>query len=263
MTPVPFRARFKRFLPSWLAEGEGEALWWSMSVMIDAFLQRTYDGLRARFPTYAPTDALRYISRDRKIVRGIGETDAEFAERLIRWLDDHKVRGNPFALMEQLQAYCRTGDPDYMVRVRTVDRRGNWYTIDRDGTRSVTLDSGNWSWDALAASPSWARFWVIIYPYLDEPWSDSPEWGDGRLYGDKVSTIGTTATLAEVAAVRQIVREWKPAGTRCENIIIAFDDTSFDPTAPEPTGDWDKMSDSPISWKKRLATARYWKGTEA
>ena len=46
----------------------------------------------ARYPAYAPSDAVSLIARDRKLVRGIGETQAAFAVRLAAWLDRARAR---------------------------------------------------------------------------------------------------------------------------------------------------------------------------
>ncbi len=257
------RNGFYRLLPDWLIEGEGERVWYSLTLMMDGYLERLYQGVLARFPEYAPKDALPYLGRDRKIIRGIEEPDASYVARLLKWLDYHRTRGNPFALMEQIRAYCQAD-----VRVRTVDRRGNWYTIDRDGTYSYKLNSGNWNWDA-GGLDRWARFWVIIYPTAaNEPWGPAAQWGDptlwtSGLWGKPGATIGTTATVDQVTDVRRIVAEWKPAGTKCEWIVIAFDDASFNPNAPEPDGNWGDWSKLVVAAKRasRLSTARYWKGS--
>jgi hypothetical protein len=265
-----FRNAFKTLLPWWLAEGEGEPHQWTLGVFMDRLLDKMYQTVYARYPTYAPDDAYRYMARDRKIVRGANEPVDVFAERLLRWLEDHSTRGNPWALMEQLRAYMFPAQ----TRIRTVDERGNWYTIDRDGTRGYLLGTDGWNWDATVGPEWWARFWVIIYPEETPigsgrfiPWSDSPVWGagTGRIWGSRNLTWGTTATSSEVATVRQIVRTWKPAGTTCVNIIIAYDDNSFDPTAPEPDGDWQNhgTSGSGPRVANRLSTARYWAGTGA
>lgn len=256
-----FRVSFRKLMPSWLTTGEGELVGYSTRVLVDLALQRAKEGAYAGFPEYAPEDALPYFARDRKIVRGIDEPSATYATRILTWLDDHKRRGNPFKLCQMLAAYCNAA-----VRVRTVDQRGNWFTRDRDGTESVVLDTGNWNWDTQYTDAEWARFWVIIYPTADGlPWAEGPDWGDvdlwGGAWGTSGYTWGSTATPGQVAAVRQIVREWRPEGTRCENIIIAFDDASFDPTAPEPDGDWLHEGVGDPALKNRLATARYWKGT--
>ena len=269
-----FRRAFYKLLPTWLGGGqpspsatvdedEGERVQYSLGVTIDAFLERCRQGVLARYPEHCPADALAYHGRDRKIVRGINESADSYAERLLRWLDDHRVRGNPFALLEQLQAYCNV---DLMVR--TVDTRGNWFTIAADGTRSVLLDQGNWDWDGAAAS-EWGRFWVIIYPpATGELWNQTPNWGDADLWGGEWGragyTWGSTATPDQVQAVRSIVRQWKPAGTTCEWVVLAFAPASFDPTdasPPNPDGDWgiwhERVNPAvPV----RLGTASYWDG---
>lgn len=252
-----FRFAYQKLMPSWLTSGEGELVGYSTRLVIDADAQRAAEAASARMPEQGPNGALLYHGRDRKLVRGIDELAASYAARLVGWLDAHKTRGNPFALGRQLQAYCNAA-----VRVRTVDQRGNWFTVDRDGSESYVLDTGNWNWDTAYTDADWGRFWVIIYPTTDgEPWDVGPRWGDADAVYSSSRTWGTTATPGQVAAVRQIVRDWKPAGTRCETIIIAFDDASFDPTAPEPDGDWLQWGVGDPRDKNRLDTARYWKGT--
>lgn len=254
--------RFQRILPTWLTSGEGGGVPASLSLMIDDFAARAKLGLLARFPAYAPDDtALAAMGRDRLIVRGINEPSEAYAARLARAFDDHKQRGNPFAMLRQLRAYLQAD-----CVVRTVDRRGNWFTIEADGSESTSINAGNWDWDGGSLA-EWARFWIIIYPVGGtDPWSISGDWGDADLWGAGVwgtagKTIGTTATTDQVAAVRQIVRDWKPAGTFCEWIIVAFDDATFTPDgATDPGGEWGTWGNhtgSPV----RLASARYWKGS--
>lgn len=252
---------FSGLVPWWLRSGDGGSVLASLSLWADDFMARARLGILARFPDYAPDDAaLAAIGRDRRIVRGINEPAASYAARLIRAIDDHKQRGNPYALLRQIRAYLQAD-----CVVRTVDRRGNWYSIAADGTESSSIDTGNWDWDGTPASPQWARFWLVIFPAGGtDPWATSgligggALWGNGLVGGHPTKTIGTTATVDQVAAVKSIVRDWKPAGTVCEWVIIAFDDTTFTPAgATMPAGAWGNWSDgagSPV----RLSTARYW-----
>ena len=255
-------ATFQRLVPSWLSSGEGGKVLASLALTMDDYAARAKLALTARFPDYAPDDAaLAAIGRDRIIVRGINEPAAAYAARLKRAFDDHKTRGNPFALLRQLRAYLQAD-----CVVRTVDRRGNWFTIDAAGVETTVLNAANWDWDGGAAS-SWARFWIIIYPVGGtDPWAVTSEvlgdaglWG-GTLGASTTATIGTTATLDQVASVRSIARDWKPEGTTCEWIIVAFDDTTFTPAgATDPNGEWagwGNHTGSPV----RLSTARYWRG---
>lgn len=260
-----FRGLF-RLLPSWLREGEGALVDYSLGLMADYAAEVHRLSAYVRFPEYAPPDALAHIGRDRKIVRGIGETDEAYAARLVEWLDKHRVRGNPYALLEQLRAYMNQD-----VRVRTVDARGNWYTIDTDGTRTADLATGTWQWDAMDPA-RWSRFWVILYPTAGgEPWADHTlDVGDPGLWGDAVGTtaltLGSSATPEHISKVRTIIRDWQPDGTRCEWVIVAFDPDSFDPSAPEPDGNWAKWGEDDGSGNyvsARLATARYFRGAAA
>ena len=253
-----FRGAYENLLPSWLRTDEGEKVAYSLGLLCDAFAERLRLGLLARFPQFAPPDALGPLGRDRVIRRGINEPDEAYAQRLVRYLDDHAVQGNPYALMDQLAAYCQAS-----VRIRTVDRRGNWFTRERDGSRSVLLNQANWDWDGGSLA-QWSRFWVIIYPTAaNEPWG--PSVGGSPASWPAGGTIGTTATPDQVASVRSIIREWQPDGTRCEWIAIAFDDTSFSPAAPEPDGHWANFGvDNAGAYEiARLTSARYWKGVSA
>lgn len=261
--------RIRQFLaPRWLTEGAGGAVGYALDLVKDAYLRRVLFGLLARFPQNgpdgetAPPDALAAIGRDRRVVRGFNESDASYALRLIAWLDDRKTSGNAFTLMQKLAEYTGAG-----CVFKTVDNRGNWYVRAADGTRSLFLKHGNWDWDGY--SEKWSRFWVIIHPPISL-WSESDDWGDtaGRDWSEAVGTLGSTATYDQVQSIRSIVADWKPAGTRCVNIVIAFDPASFDPEAAAlspglPDGLWGSWSKTvgDVRVPARLDTARYWKGT--
>jgi hypothetical protein len=271
MTAPTFRETRKFLGPSWLTDGDGQLVGWSLDVVKDAFIERLRLGLLARFPQNgpngqtAPDDALAAIGRDRRIVRGINEASVTYAARLLRWLDDWKTAGNPFAVMKQLSAYVGKA-----ATFRTVDARGNWYSYSGSAfaPSQVVLNAANWDWDGdIYALAHWSRFWVIIYPngiWLPGPYNFNPA---APLFGDGRYTFGTTATPEQVATVKAIVSDWKPAGTRCVNIIIAFDNTSFNPlTARDgaglPDGNWGHWSKTVnrVRVPARLSTARYWDG---
>lgn len=253
-----FRTTRRHLAPRWLTEGEGELLGYALDLVKDAFAERTRQGLLVRFPeqdpsgTPAPADALASMGRDRRVVRGLNESDASYVVRLKAWLDDRKTAGNPYTLMQRLAEYLGTG-----VSFRTVDNSGNWFARAADGTRTALLRQANWNWDGSAAA--WARFWVVVYGFraAESTWG-AGTWGDG-------GTWGSTASDDEVATIKAIVNDWKPAGTRCLNVILAFDAASFDPTAPEPDGTWGEPSEASggTRVKSRLETARYIDGTGA
>lgn len=261
-----FRSVWKFLVPSWLNEGEGGLVGYALMLLNDASMERLYRGHLARFPqqgpdgTPAPDDALAAMGRDRGIVRGISETSASYAVRLTQWLVDARTRGTAYTMMKQLAAYVGAGSS-----FRIVDNRGNWYSRDADGAETAVLNQGNWDWDG--DTDRWARFWVIVYPgsvWTEEPYTwgdaDDPAWG-----ADMASsgTHGSTALLEHGDTMRAIIADWKPGGTRCAGIIIAFDPASFDPATPEPDGTWGGWYtvDGGIAVPSRLETARYMNGS--
>jgi hypothetical protein len=262
--------RHSKLDPWWLKRGPGAKLLFIFRLAVDACTEHLYQGFFAGKPGKGTPTALKYIARDRGVLRGIDESYADFAVRLRRWLDDRKMQGHPIGLLLSLRGYCNAD-----VRIRTVDRNGNWWTLERDLVITYTLRRENWNWDGVPASPDWARFWVIIYPTADnKPWGPTPYTiGSPSLWGGAIGTadhtIGTTATPQQVRDVQGICDEWKAPG-RCERIIIAFDDASFDPAAAAgsagmPDGDWGAhftTSGSPRG-PVRLSTARYWPGRRA
>ncbi len=235
---------------------EGGLVLTSLGLTMDAIAEHARQSVRARFPSLAPTDALGPMGRDRRITRGLSESDASYAARLLRWLDDWRVAGNPYVLMDQLRAFLGAD-----LKMRTVDNQGNWFTVEVGGGRSVNLAQGNWDWDGSPGK--WSRFWVIIYP---NGFWQGLSWGTpGLVWGAPGLVWGSTASPEQVRGVRGIVREWKPAGTRCVNIIIAFDNNSFDPASGPilPDGTWGEASKNVAGEQvpTRLITAQYWKGT--
>lgn len=268
---MAFRDTILRLAPKWVkgrqVRGIGARLLGLFGLALDACVEHLLQGFYARLPGKGTPTALPYIGRDRGIRRGRGESHESYARRLQRWLEAHRMKGHAHELAMQLRGYCNAD-----VRIRIVDRNGNWWTLDRDWSVSYRLRRDNWDWDGRPASPEWSRFWVIIYPTADNlPWGPTPQTiGGAGLWGGALGTagytIGTTATLQEVRDVQSICEEWK-SPSRCEGIIIAFDDASFDPMAASgsagmPDGDWGvhfTTSGSPRG-PVRLRTARYWPG---
>lgn len=268
VTPT-FRATRQFRGPPWLTtEGESGLLGYALDSIKDAQAERARRALLIRFPqqdqfgTPAPDDALTAIGRDRRIVRGISESATSYAARLLLWLDSWAVAGSPYGLMNQLAAYLGP-----LPDMRTIDVRGNWYSRFANGTTQVTLNAANWDWDASAtALQRWSRFWVIIYP--NGLWNVGPNWGDaGFVWGTPGQTWGSTATFNQVQMVRSIISDWKPAGTKCMNIILAFDGSTFNPTTLRdatgvPDGTWGRWGKIVNGQRvpSRLSTARYWDG---
>lgn len=264
-SPARFRTMRRHLGPAWLTTtGESGLVGYSLDMMKDAFVERLYLGLLARFPESAPEDALAAIGRDRRVVRGITETPEAYAQRLIKWLDERKSAGSAFALMQKLSEYCGP-----LPSFSTVDAQGNWYSRAVGGAETYLFSQFNWEWDDHPTNnlgiSRWSRFWVIIYPR--GLWTEGDYWAAGEAWGARPGTWGSTATADQIATVRFLIDDWKPAGTKCGNIILAFDNASFDPAfgvshAGMPNFGWEHWSHvvGGVQVPARLDTARYMDG---
>lgn len=256
-----FRGLLRFMAPKWLVgdvlpdgtETESRALY-SIFLVMDGLTERLRLGMLAQYPDgNEPADALTEIGKDRRIIRGPDESAASFEARCRTARTDWKQAGNAWGMLSQIQGFFSPAS----VKVAAVSNTGKWYELDTDGTRTVTVSA--WNWDADEAS--WARFWIIVYcvagvPFAsDDTWDDPGTWDDG-------GTWDTDATPGEVQAIRRIVSDWKMAGSRCQNIIIAFDEATFFPGSGYPDGSWAHYGDGAApSLPTRDGTASYWHGT--
>jgi hypothetical protein len=260
MTITTFRDAIRNVTPRWLRGFWGYRFLYSIGVHLDAIGDAVKFGVAARFPNVVEEiadETLPLTARERGITKGFDETNEAFAVRLARWLDDHRREANPYTLMRQLQGYLSP----HLVPMRVVNNTGAWYSLAADGTPSYHF-GGNWNWDNQAGS--WSRFWVIIYPPADL-WVRDGLW-DGHRGGwtSDGTVFGSTATIGQAAAVRNIIEAWRAPHSRCVNVIIAFDATKFDPSdssPPLPNGTWGNYLDSSSSSANREKTASYWRGT--
>lgn len=245
---MSFRTAFYKMVPSWLRQGEGELVLWSMNRLIDAYQTRLREGLTARFPSYAGDSALRLIGLDRGIIRGRSEPRSHYVARLKRWRwpRGHRTRGSAFALLEQIGEY-------WGVETATFDVNRNLHARTADGVESHAYGV-TWDWDGSTTRRY--RFWVYLSPvpgmtswgtwadFATEPgsWSvPTATWGQ-RL-----------ATADDAAAMRRLMQTppvWKPGGTSIDYMVVALSTTVL-----LPAGGWG-------TYRGRAAapdTLRFWR----
>lgn len=150
MADGPIAGTLKRISPPWLQRTRGGALMGAFGDVLDAELETTAEGARARFPG-KETTALPTIGRERRISRGISETDAVYASRLRRWWIDHQKRGGAIAMLRQLEAFWATSPKRVSLRYPS----GVWWTLGTDGTITKSTHSTN------ADLTRWARLQVV------------------------------------------------------------------------------------------------------
>lgn len=257
-----FRSLYRWLLPGNYTDEstDGGKVLYSLALIKDAFDAIYRERLTARFPSYAGDSALALIGADRGIIRGRAETKAHYAARLIawRWPRGHRVRGNGFALLEQISEYFGGG-----FALHTEQHNALQIKRAANGAESTTT-VGGWDWDSATLSgwaSKWSRFWVVIDgTNLIDP---TPAYGDPALYGgqhgDSSYALGHVGVSADdVNAIRRLFRgrAWKPAGTRAMWAVV-----SFDGSQPNPQGEWGLWArdDGTGNYEAaRPATYRYW-----
>lgn len=248
---VNFVDLIRKIAPSWLQGPIADALLTAPGTMLNAWANWATNGVRARFPSEAPSDALGYIGNDRNLERGPAQTDDGYREQLRKAFDTWRRAGNPTTILRQLAAYfAGTATPP----LRTVTDAAVWHEysyVTDDATKTIVGD--NWTWDAFTGT-RWWRGWVIIdssaAPWTIDRWGDPGDWGDG-------GTWGSSATYDETISILRVVNKWKPAHVHNVNVIVTFDASLFERTDASPPNPNGNGEDS--AWRASVDAA-FWKG---
>lgn len=92
-------------LPDWLNDEQGRAFGESFGRVKDFAIDLMQQAVLSRYPTEARPDALPLIAATRMIYRAPPETDAAFAERLIRAPDIWEWAGTPTGIISVFEPY--------------------------------------------------------------------------------------------------------------------------------------------------------------
>lgn len=281
---IALSSEWDQKLPGWLQRGHSRDYLDTIVWTIDALMEGVYqarEGILA-LDDDPPPDAVPLVARDRNLPPGFVEGAKNYFRRAASWRQLWKASGRVRPMLECLAAVWGPSPPKMRV-VRefgwAVDGiyKARWTTRNSDGTyENHIANPSNWDWDGDHLP---CREWVIIYaPTLTPVMGEDglyngllvPVWGDSGTRGDGTfdkKTIGTTAWREYVTRTQHVIDLFKPAHVKVQNIIIAFDPASFDPTAAPgspgmPDGTWGNWSKevAGVQVRTRLATARYWKG---
>lgn len=234
-----FRDALRDKVPRWLQRGNAQRLLYAIGVHLDAFADAITDGVKQRFPNVYSGDALPELGRERRIRRGRTETNPVYASRLVRWLDDHRRRGGPYALLAQLHAHFAPANfPIDLLYYPSPLLGGAAVRFRMDVDGNVTRDTVEWLPDADAEH--WARWWLFYFwpdPIGDDGvWDDPGEWDPDP---DEIIPPGvwdSELTLAEVEALRLVPREWNAAHPFGTVVLLSPGTELWD----YPEGTWDE-----------------------
>ncbi len=245
-----FESLVLSIVPPWLNRTVGGAIMRSIGTAIEDVLTDTSLGVRLRFPNADNPEALGLLGRQRRILRGPGETNTTFAARILRWWDAHRGRGGPYELLTQLhQFFANDINPAFDL----IANSGLWHSVDASGviTRNGTIAS--WSGDGEYPT-KWARIWIVFnlsgdtieVPLLDE--NGDPLLTEG---GDPI--LSTTSIYAltseEIDIICAVPREWDAAHIdRIYIVLIPLDGLAWG--LPPGVHEW---GDPGLTWGGGLA----------
>lgn len=216
--------------PSWWRGKWASRYLYSIAVQFDALMDLAAYAVRASFPTLAPPDNIANIANDRGIYQGFQESAAAYAVRLTQWLDRWAKGGSPWGVLMALRGYVAPATPACAI----VNTQGQWsYYLEgapsdpSDGPVTQLLPA--WTWDSIPYA--WWRIWIIIWPVASGLWSQYlPNWGAsaGWTWGSGW-VWGTTATTAQVVAMKALVQTWASANTVIPFLLMAWSTSWFSP----------------------------------
>lgn len=223
-----FHTTFRNSVVGWLLGGDGEALWFVISYLLDGFAERMRQSVLMRYPQYAvdPT-ALKYIGADRSLPRGLRESNESYAKRLKNWrgIRSHKTRGNGTTMAFQIADFLPLSAPGdeatleiHSTHAKTISL--TWGYLGTDGLLAAYAAPTPYP-DALTGK---ARFYIDLtgYPgwtYNTAKIGDHNLWDGGKVGGD--SLVGFEGIRAsEADALRATIKHWKPAATLCDFVLI-------------------------------------------
>ncbi len=272
LPPRNLRNALKSIIPNWLADvpglNVGFAFLFIIALMGDLFIEAMLEGVFAAWPGKGTPTALALVGQSRGFTRGEAETDASYAERLRGWLDVWPNAGSDEVLARLIHIYLGSN-----LKVRVVDRKGQFTTIDTDGTVSFTTDA-TWNWDAtdIPERLTWCSdVWVIVY-VTDGRWPtyyslSDPAFISAFGHADGVG-VGHEVPRAVPNDILSIISVFKGAHNWVEALVFTTDTAAFVPgslgvTYPNGTwGFWSRYAGGVQSRARANDTAggtvRYW-----
>jgi hypothetical protein len=214
---MSYRAWAANFVPAWLQSKVGSALVSAYALVFD-FAAQLVDlsgeaGMLASFQM--PDDALPYFGAERKIPRYPTETSSQYRSRLQQAWTYWAHAGTKQGMLELLSAL---------------------------GFTAQVLEPPDWhfQWDGNTAD--WSRFWIELDGH---PWAPLV-WGDRTQKLGGGSTWGSTASPAEIAGLRRLIRLQKPGHVRCEYIFVVLDPDAWNHwlTSGLATTVWERWHDT-------------------
>jgi hypothetical protein len=165
----------------------------------EAYLEAAKRAVKARFPQFAPSDALDKVGENFQIDRAFAGSDSIFVAQLMKAWATWGAAGTKPGMLSALNAA---------------------------GLTNVTV------WEKFQWTETypnrWWRFWIVArppFPWNCDPladglWGSPGSWNDGGVWA-------TGIPQNDWARMRRIIRKWKPAHAQCESLILLLNGELF------------------------------------
>lgn len=150
-----FRDQVRDRSPSWLQLGLNQKILYSLTVIVDTLGDALVQGIKSRYPGLVDSSTLGLIGSERRIRRGVNESDEVYAERLTHYWQAHRTRGSGYSLLEQVGLRY-----SYAFPAELLYRNTRRYTLDTSG--AITWDDVP-TWNPDPYPERWARWWLFCY----------------------------------------------------------------------------------------------------
>jgi hypothetical protein len=190
-------------MPTGLQDPYGQAFNRALGIVKDWFAQQARQAVFARFPDYAPLDALAQIGLERQIDQGLDvqlsvpETAPAYAARLVDAWNIWRLGGTAWGM---LKAFAAQG-----FFPQLACQNGLIYSVNMALVLSITQGPV-----LTLQDPGWAQFFVW-FQTKPTSWTSpvSPP------------TTSTVPSIDEIRKVRRaIIKRWQPAWTRNMDIAV-------------------------------------------
>jgi hypothetical protein len=222
-----FRDEARNVAPWWAARDSSRIgkLLYTIGLQLDGLADAAVAAIKMRYPGLYSTDSLALIGRERRIQRGPEESDEAYAARLQRWWEDHRRRGGPYAMLEQIFAFWSPAP----FPVDLLYRNGRRFVMDEDGE----IERDIIAWEQDEEPEKWARWWLFYeWPHsiaADGAWGSAGTYDDGGVWDSDL-------TVEEVANIRAVPTEWNNAHSFGTVVLLSDGRDLWD----YPTGTWDE-----------------------
>lgn len=221
-----YRDYLTRLVPPWLQRAVGELFLGEHGDALDDLATKAKDATEAAFVASCATDALPYHGLARMLPRWPAESESAHRARLLAAWDTWATAGTSDGPLEEggtygLAGMLRAALPGVTVQIRPY----------------------RYPYTGPLARGYWSEFWVVL---SGTSWTPRV-WGTGT-WGPE-ATWGSSATHAEVEAVKGILRAFKAAHEWCPAIVVVFEGRTW--------GDGSEWGDPGVVWDAD-ANAIYW-----